>query len=105
MSTEIQQLVAAIREDRENTQKALAKMERSITKMGESFTLFYQHIATVESERKHTDQFKKETRAFQEYAKPILSKSKDWHSIGGKLLLIAGGIVITALAVLLGVKP
>ncbi len=105
MSTEIQQLIAAIREDRENTQRALTKMEQSIVKMSESFTLFYQHIATVESERKHTDQFKKETRAFQEYAKPILSKSKDWHSIGGKLLLIAGGIIITALAVLLGVKP
>jgi hypothetical protein len=103
--SEIQQLIAAIREDRENTQRALTKMEQSIVKMSESFTLFYQHIATVESERKHTDQFKKETRAFQEYAKPILSKSKDWHSIGGKLLLIAGGIVITALAVLLGVKP
>ncbi len=103
--SEIQQLIAAIREDRENTQRALTKMEQSIVKMSESFTLFYQHIATVESERKHTDQFKKETRAFQEYAKPILSKSKDWHSIGGKLLLIAGGIIITALAVLLGVKP
>jgi hypothetical protein len=73
--------------------------------MSESFTLFYQHIATVENERKNTDQFKKETREFQEYAKPILAKSKDWHSIGSKFLLIAGGIVITGLAVLLGIKP
>jgi len=103
--SEIQQLIAAIREDRENTQRALVKMEQSIVKMSESFTLFYQHIATVESERKHTDQFKKETREFQEYAKPILSKSKDWQSIGAKFLLISGGIIITALAVLLGVKP
>lgn len=105
MSTEIQQLVAAIREDRENTQKALAKMEKSITKMGESFTLFYQHIATVESERRHTDQFKKETREFQEYAKPILSKSKDWQASATKMFLVAAGIVITSLAYLLGIKP
>ena len=103
--SEIQQLIAAIREDRENTQRALTKMEQSIVKMSESFTLFYQHIATVESERKHTDQFKKETREFQEYAKPILSKSKDWQGIAGKLLLVVGGIIITALSYLLGVKP
>ena len=75
MSTEIQQLIGAIKEDRENTQRALTKMEQSIVKMSESFTLFYQHIATVENERKNTDQFKKETREFQEYAKPILAKS------------------------------
>ena len=95
--SEIQQLISAIREDRENTQKALAKMEESINKMSESFTLFYQHIATVESERKHNDQFKKETREFQEYAKPILSKSKDWHETRGKLFIIVGGMVITYL--------
>ena len=105
MSTEIQQLIGAIKEDRENTQRALTKMEQSIVKMSESFTLFYQHIATVENERKNTDQFKKETREFQEYAKPILAKSKDWHNIGSRFLLIAGGIVITGLAVLLGIKP
>jgi len=105
MTTEIQQLIAAIREDRENTQRALVKMEGAINKMSETFTTFYQHIATVENERKNTDQFKKETREFQEYAKPILAKSKDWHNIGSKFLLIAGGIIITSLAVLLGVKP
>tara|TARA_R110002020_G_scaffold284028_1_gene499652 strand:- start:232 stop:549 length:318 start_codon:yes stop_codon:yes gene_type:complete len=105
MSTEIEKLITAIKEDRENTQRALTKMEQSIVKMSESFTLFYQHIATVESERKHTDQFKKETREFQEYARPILVKSNDWHIAKSKLLLIAGGIVITAIAVLLGVKP
>jgi len=102
--SEIELLVAAMKEDRENTVKALAEMEKSINKMSDAFTLFYQHIATVESEKKHNEEFKKETRAFQEYAKPILVKAKDGQEIKAKLLFVAGSILITSLAVLLGVK-
>ncbi len=103
--TEIEQLAIAIKRSELNTEKALVNMQQSIDKMAEAITIFYQHVAKSDVESRHNDQFKKETREFQEYARPILAKSKDWQETRSKLLIIVGGVIITSLAVLLGVKP
>ena len=85
--SEVNELIALIKEGRQQDRQEMTELKKSITIMSDNFAMFYKHIAVADEERKHDAVFKKETREFIKEATPIVAKAKDHQEMRGKLLI------------------
>ena len=88
------ELIALIKERDSKNLIEMAEMRGSIQKMSDNFAHYWKHLATVEEERKHDAEFKKDVRAFIKESTPVILKAKDIQEIRGKLLIAAGSFIM-----------
>ncbi len=85
MSDQITELIAAIKEGEAQTRAEMQELRGSVQTMADNFSLYWQHMAVYEEDKKHDDQFKKEVREHIKNAAPLLEYVKDQKNTVGKM--------------------
>ena len=92
--SEVSELIAVIKERDSKQEKEMSEMKEAVKMMSDNFSHYWKHVATVEEERKHDAEFKKEVRTFIKESTPVILKAKDNQEIRGKLLIAAGSFLM-----------
>lgn len=92
--SEVSELIALIKDRDSKNLTEMSEMRDAVQKMSDNFAHYWNHLATVEEERKHDAEFKKEVRVFIKESTPVILKAKDAQEIRGKLLIAAGSFIM-----------
>jgi len=92
MTEQVTELITVIKESELQTRrelselsKAQAETNKSIQKMADNFSQYYQHVAVWEEERKHDAEFKKEVREHITKSNPLLSYVEELKATTSKM--------------------